>query len=109
MTGLMEAKSEKVGGWQLIETAPKPTHWLSEQGGSRYLLAKFCQPTDEDGERTGDLEMVWAAVAYLSVRGWMMPTNSIAHTSGYGGFLLRDDATHWMLLSMPMVAESAHA
>lgn len=88
--------------WQPIETAPKPRVWLNYVG-RRYLVALFHQARDEDGEPDGELEMLWAHVAYLSADGWMVSSSGFRGVHGNASFPLGKNATHWQPLPEPPV------
>lgn len=86
--------------WRPIEEAPKRDQWLEELGNT-YVIAKFYQPKNEDGEPIGPMKLVWAQVAHLTLVGWVMSTHGIASVYSYGRFNLLDNATHFMKLENP--------
>ena len=91
MSGIRETPAP---AWQPIATAPK--NWLRTTG--RFLVGRWHQPTDEDGNHDGDGDWAWVQCVGLAPSGWHVNTGGIKGVNGYASFLVSDSATHWMPL-----------
>jgi len=80
-------------GWQPIATLGS-THRILH---NEIVVGNFYQPTDEDGEPVGEMEISWAHVAYPTASGWRVGTGGFVGVHGFASFPLVE-ATHWMPL-----------
>lgn len=87
------------GGWQPIETAPKPHDWLRAKIGPCLIGCWNPQLDPDTGEPYGNGEWVWVHVAKLTHDGWRVWSQGFAGLHGMGTFPLHNSATHWMPLS----------
>ena len=77
--------------WQDIASAPR------DALHNAIVLAKLWQPTHEDGEPDGPMQVAWAHVAYRTASGWQVGTGGFKGVHGFASFALHD-ATHWVRL-----------
>jgi hypothetical protein len=85
--------------WLPIKDAPRHI------GLHAVLIANFWQPTTEDGDPDGPMEMAWAHVAYRSHSGWMLNTKGFDGLHGNASFPLHE-ATHFQMVQ-PLESTSA--